>query len=133
MLPVFNWGDTLFEKGEQLLQPRTGTGIPAVNVSETDEAFQLELAAPGKAKEDFKVEIENGTLCISSEEEEANESENKNYTRKEYSYSSFNRSFSLPENVIEEEIAAKYEDGVLKLTLPKSVPAQPEKKTIGVT
>lgn len=133
-LPVFNWGDSLFEKGEKLMQPlRKGNVVPAVNVSETEEAYQLELAAPGKVKEDFKVEVENGTISISSEEEVSNESENKNYTRKEYSYNSFSRSFTLPENVSEEEIEAKYQNGVLKLTLPKNQPTPPRKKTIGVS
>lgn len=134
VLPVFNWADNLFEKRDNFLQPLAkGTLIPAVNVSETEESYQLELAAPGKAKGDFKVEVENGTLCISSEEEETNESENKNYTRKEYSFKSFSRSFALPENVSDEEIEAKYEDGVLKITLPKNEPSQPQKKTIGVS
>lgn len=133
LFPVISWADDLFERRENLLKPiGKGALVPAVNVSETDASFQLELAAPGKAKEDFNVEIENGTLTISSKSEESSESENKNYTRKEYSYSAFSRSFKLPENVNEEAIDAMYTDGVLMVTLPKMELAESEKKKICV-
>lgn len=109
-----------------------GTSIPAVNVTETEESFGLEVAAPGKSKKDFNVEIDNGVLSISSEAEETKETEEKNYTRKEYSFNSFCRSFTLPENVDPEGIEAKYVDGVLNVTVPKKEPSKPEVKSIKV-
>lgn len=109
-----------------------GTSIPAVNVTETDDSFGLEVAAHGKSKKDFKVEVDNGVLSISSENEETKETEEKNYTRKEYSFNSFCRSFTLPENVDPEGIKAKYVDGVLNVTVPKKEPSKPEVKSIKV-
>lgn len=93
--------------------------IPPVNVSETEKEFKLELAAPGLTRKDFKVEADNGTLTISSEKEEEKKEEKKNYKRREYSYSGFSRSFTLPENVLADKIDAKYEDGILRLMIPK--------------
>lgn len=109
-----------------------GTSVPAVNVAETEQAFELEVAAPGKSKEDFKVAVDNNVLSISSENEEEKATEEKNYTRKEYSYSSFSRSFTLPDNANEEEINATYVNGVLKVAIPKKEPSKPETKTIPV-
>ena len=79
----------------------------------------VSLAAPGLKKSDFKIEVEGNMLTISSEKEESKEEKETRYTRKEYSYTSFSRSFTLPEEVNKEKIDAVYEDGVLKLTLPK--------------
>lgn len=93
--------------------------LPAVNVKETANTFEIELAAPGLSKKDFKVTADNGVLTISSEKEEQKEQKDKGYTRKEFSYSSFSRSFTLPDNVNTEEIKAKYEDGILKLSVAK--------------
>ncbi len=94
--------------------------LPAVNIKDDETGFSLELAAPGKSKADFNVEVENNYLTISSESSEEHESKNENYTRKEYSYDSFKRSFRLPENVNENEISAQYEEGILKIRIPKS-------------
>lgn len=102
--------------------------IPAVNVIENEKDFAIELAAPGFNKNDFKVVVENGVLNISAEQKEEKEDKTRNYTRREFSYSSFSRSFSLPENANEENISAKYDDGVLKLVLAKKVPDAPKKK-----
>lgn len=102
--------------------------IPAVNVKETDKNFEIEVAAPGMSKKDFKITAENGMLNISSEKEEEKEQKEKNYTRREFSYSSFSRSFALPENTNEEDIKASYEDGVLKLEVAKKVLVQPKAK-----
>ena len=93
--------------------------VPAVNVRETDKGFEIELAAPGLSKKDFKITVENRILTISSERKEEKEEKVKEYTRREFSYSSFSRSFTLPENVKEEGINAVYEDGVLRLMLTK--------------
>ncbi|NND80391.1 MAG: Hsp20/alpha crystallin family protein [Maribacter sp.] len=106
--------------------------VPAVNVSETDNAFELEMAVPGKSKDDFEITIENNVLTISSEIEDSSETAEKNFTRKEYSYSSFKRSFSLPENVKSDKIDAKYQDGVLKLSIPKTAATVKDAKKIKV-
>jgi HSP20 family protein len=98
--------------------------VPAVNVKETDKGFEIEVAAPGLSKKDFKVTAENGMLTISSEKKEEKEQKEKNYTRKEFSYSSFSRSFALPENTTEDDVKANYEDGILKLEVAKKVVTQ---------
>ena len=106
--------------------------VPAVNVSETEKAFELDMAVPGKSKEDFDITVENDTLCISSESETSSETEEKNFTRKEFSYSSFKRSFRLPENTKGDKIDAKYTDGVLHVIIPKASPTIKKSKTIKV-
>ena len=110
----------------------TGT-LPAVNVEETDNSFKLELAAPGKGKEDFKIEVDKNVLTISSEEEARTEEEEKNYTRREYSYSSFRRSFRLPEGTDATAIEATYDNGVLFVSIPKAEVMEPNVKTIPVS
>lgn len=92
---------------------------PSVNVVENENNFTVSVAAPGLKKEDFKIDLAGNMLTISAEKEEEKEEKEGKYNRKEYNYSSFSRSFALPEEVNREQIDAKYEDGVLKLTLPK--------------
>lgn len=107
--------------------------VPAVNVKETEKGFDIEVAAPGLSKKDFNVTVENGILTISSEKKEEKETKDKDYTRQEFSYTSFRRSFALPENVKEEDVNARYENGVLMLTLLKKTPSiQKVKKAIEV-
>jgi HSP20 family protein len=111
-----------FWNNDTLVEDRfwnTRVNLPAVNIIEKDDKFLIEMAAPGLRKEDFKINIENGILQIDSESEREVEEEKDNYTRKEFNYSSFSRSFTLPENASEENIAASYENGVLKLKLQK--------------
>ncbi|MFT6440903.1 MAG: HSP20 family protein [Salibacteraceae bacterium] len=99
-----------------------GYSFPAINIIKSEVGFELELAAPGMKKSDFNIEIKEGTLMISSElksEREENKSE-LNYTRKEFSYNSFSRSFTLPKEVDEEKIEAKYEEGILQIRIPNS-------------
>lgn len=99
-----------------------GETLPSVNIRETDEKFELELAAPGLSKEDFNVDIQGKNLIITvKKENQAESKDNKgNYTRKEFSYQSFIRSFSLPEAKIKiDNITAKYENGILFITIPK--------------
>ncbi|MDB5246539.1 MAG: heat-shock protein [Segetibacter sp.] len=110
---LFDWGNSNFS-----LQ---GTTLPAVNVKETAETFEVEMAAPGMKKEDFKVELNNNILTISSEQKnEHEEKENDRYTRKEFSYQSFQRSFQLSREAVDaDNIQAKYENGVLHLSIPK--------------
>jgi HSP20 family protein len=94
--------------------------VPAVNVTNNKDNFMVSLAAPGLKKEDFRIDVEGNILTISSEKEETKEEKDEKYTRKEYNYSSFSRSFTLPDEVKKEKIDAVYQDGVLKLTLPKN-------------
>lgn len=102
--------------------------LPAVNVKETEKNYEIEVAAPGRSKKDFSISAENGVLTISSEQKEEKEQKEKDYTRKEFSFSSFSRSFSLPENANEDDIRANYTDGILKLEVPKKVIGQPKTK-----
>lgn len=120
------WYDTMFNDllgSDRLLTNDFLTEnkwIPAMNVKETDELFEIEMAAPGFTKKDFEISIENGLLKISAEKEEEFEEEIENYTRREFNYNSFLRSFTLPDNVNEEEmIDATYNHGILKLVLNK--------------
>ena len=107
--------------------------VPAVNITENKDAYMVSLAAPGLKKDDFKIAVEGNMLTISSEKEETKEEKDKKFTRKEYSYSSFSRSFTLPEEINKEKIDAKYEDGVLKLSLPRKEEAKkPLAKQIAV-
>src|SRR5438034_9742490 len=94
--------------------------VPAVNIAENNNDYKVTVAAPGLKKNDFKINVDGNLLTISAETEETKEEkDDERYTRKEYNYSSFSRSFTLPEEVNREKIDASYEDGVLKLTLPK--------------
>ena len=98
--------------------------FPAVNVAENQNDFTLSLAAPGLKKDDFNIGVDGNILTISSEKEESNEETKEQYTRQEYSYSSFSRSFTMPDEVNLEKIDAVYVDGVLKITLPKKEQAK---------
>ncbi|MCB2207314.1 MAG: Hsp20/alpha crystallin family protein [Bacteroidetes bacterium] len=109
-----------------------GATVPAVNINETDKEFELELAAPGLKKNDFKVNIDRNVLTVSTEKKEEKEEKDKNFTRKEFSYHSFSRSFTLPESINQEKIDAKYNDGVLKLVLPKKDEVIPKSKEIKI-
>jgi HSP20 family protein len=93
--------------------------IPAVNVTEHNKEYMVELAVPGMKKDDFKIDIDGNMLTISSEKEETKEEKEKKFTRKEYNYSSFSRSFTLPDEINKEKIDAKYENGILKIALPR--------------
>lgn len=103
--------------------------VPAVNVKETDSAFELEMAAPGMDKSDFKIALEQNTLVISAQRENKTEenSEDGKYSRKEFSYQSFTRQFQLPEDFVnDEEIKASYKNGILNILVPKKEPAKPK-------
>lgn len=106
--------------------------VPAVNISETEKNFEIELVAPGLNKNDFKVHVENGVLTISAEHEKESKEKKKNYTRQEYSYNSFSRSFTLPDNSKEDDIKANYADGLLKLTIAKKAVSVSKAKEIAV-
>jgi len=93
--------------------------MPAVNIKENERNYEVELAVPGYDKKDFEISIDNGVLTVSGEKSEETEKKEDNYTRREFGFSSFSRSFNLPTNINEENIDAKYADGVLKLTIAK--------------
>ena len=98
----------------------TNTSLPAVNVKETNDEFIIELAAPGMEKKDFKINFKNNVITISSEREDKKEEKKDNYTRREFSYQSFQRSFTVPENaIISDKIEAAYKNGILDVTIPK--------------
>ncbi len=108
----FNWS-------QQNHSPSNAT-LPAVNVKETDESFEIELAVPGFKKEDFKIEVNHNLLTISSEKQEEKETkEDECYACREFSYQSFSRSFTLPESVDNDNINAKYDAGILKISIAK--------------
>ena len=92
---------------------------PAINIREESDEFIVEMAAPGMNKKDFQVDIDNGLLEIKVEKEDKKVDKSKNFTRREYDYSSFYRSFNLPDNVRDEKVEAEYKDGILKIHLPK--------------
>ncbi|MBU4537653.1 MAG: Hsp20/alpha crystallin family protein [Weeksellaceae bacterium] len=108
--------------------------LPSVNVKELDSGFEIHVAAPGIKKEDFKINLERDVLTISSEKQTENEEKDENgaFTRREFNYSSFSRSFTLPEAADPEKIEAAYEDGILKITVPKKEVTMQNMKTIEV-
>ena len=109
---LFNWENKNFSA--------TSTTLPSVNIKETADNYEVEVAAPGMDKNDFKVALDGNLLTISSQKEQQQVSEQVTYTRKEFSYQSFQRSFELPKYVVDEEkITARYENGLLHLSIPK--------------
>src|SRR3989339_2277248 len=105
----------------------TNTTLLAVNVLENDHEFLIELAAPGMKKEDFRINLEDNVLTISSEKKEEKEEKKDQYTRREFSYQSFQRSFTLPEYLADrEKVTAKYHDGILHINIPKREEAKPK-------
>jgi HSP20 family protein len=101
---------------------------PSANIIENIDSFQLEIAAPGMNKEDFKINLENNVLTISAELEDQKREEGKNYTRKEFYYGSFSRAFTMPRTIDLDKIKADYDNGILKVTLPKKDDAKIEMK-----
>jgi HSP20 family protein len=110
--------------------PSFSSTVPAVNIKELDSQFEIELAVPGMNKDDFEIEVEDGVLSISSTQEEEQVNEKGKFTRREFSYSSFRRSFSLPDSVDPTKIDATYKEGVLLVLLPKHKEAQPQPKKL---
>lgn len=117
-----SWVDNFFENGLGtgfLSNFNTGITLPAVNIKENPNEYKLELAIPGMKKSDFNIDLDNKTLSISSEVENENEEHNDSYTRREFGYSSFKRTFILPDTVESDQVNANYIDGILCITLPK--------------
>ncbi len=108
-----------FERTHNGLTNESKGDVPSVNIIENDKDFVLEFAAPGVKKEDFNINLENQILTVSREVKEDKEVKKENYTRDEFTYGSFSRSFTLPKSVKFEKIAADYNQGILRITLPK--------------
>jgi len=128
MLPVLknrNFFPSIMDEffGKELLpnffESHTGMSIPAVNVIESKDEFKIEVAAPGLNKEDFKVDVDNSILIISSEKEFKTEEKEGKFMRHEFSYSSFKRSFTLPDMVETDKIKASHKNGILTINIPK--------------
>ena len=114
---LFNWESNNFST--------TSTTLPSVNIKETSENYEVEVAAPGLEKNDFRVTLDGNLLTISSEKQNQRTTEQENFTRREFSYQSFQRSFELPKNVVDEDkISARYENGLLHLSIPKKEEAK---------
>lgn len=117
--------NSLFDWTNRNFAPNTST-LPSVNIKETKDEFVVEVAAPGMKKDDFKIELSNNVLTITSEvKQEKDIVDSENYTRKEFSYQSFQRSFNLNDRVVDDaKITATYKDGILNLSLPKKEQAK---------
>ncbi len=127
--PFNHWVDSFFADDDPEFQTwrNQWPKLPAVNVKETPEAFGIEVAAPGFDKADFQIDVENGILSIRAEKKSKKEEAitDKNYLRREFSYSRFERQFSLPEGIEEKNVKAEYLNGVLVVNMPrKAVDAQ---------
>jgi len=111
-----------------------GLNTPPANIIETNKDYKVDISVPGMKRDDFHVDVEDGVLTITSEKEEEKKEEDKNYRRREFSYNSFCRTFPLPDNVDENNINAKYDNGVLEVTIPKKeVTMSKPKKEIKVS
>lgn len=105
---------------------------PAVNISENDQAYKLQIAVPGLKKDDFKIALEENTLVVSAEQKSENAEKTERYSRKEFSFSSFTRRFTLPENIDQTNISANYENGIMLLVLPKKAEEKPKSREISI-
>ena len=126
-----DWFEDFFTNQEFTPKTRTAT-VPSVNIYEKDDHFEIDMAIPGMKKEDIKINIDNELLTISAETESELSSEDENCTKKEFSYTNFSRSFTLPESVDKNEISAKSNDGVLKITVKKHEKATKAERQIEI-
>ena len=109
---------------DSVLSDKFAVRTPGVNIAETENEFEVELAVPGLKKEDFKINLEKNVLTVSAEKKAEEVNDNKKYSKREYSYSSFTRSFTLPQSADQNKIEADYTDGILKLTIAKKEEAK---------
>ncbi len=114
------FSDILDEFFNESLNYKKDSFMPSVDISETEKSFEVSVALPGMNKDDINVDLENGRLTVSGERKFENEENGKNFHRVESSFGSFSRSFQLPDTIDEDSIVAKYEDGVLNITIDKS-------------
>ena len=131
---IDNWVNDFFNPifNDSFLSDRFTSRVPAVNVAETNDNFHIELAAPGLEREDFKINVDKDVLTISADKKTENREEHKKYSRREYSYTSFTRSFTLPETIDYNNIVANYKDGVLKVAIGKKEEAKVASRLIEV-
>jgi len=131
LLPGFNdVFDSIFN--DTFFNDRMVTRVPAANISESEDHYHVELAAPGLKKEDFKISLDRNVLNISVERENESNEQQKNYSKREYSYTSFVRSFTLPDSANAENIDAAYADGVLKIDIAKREEAKAVRRQIEI-
>jgi HSP20 family protein len=128
------WFSDVFDSliNDSILNDRLVTKTPAVNIAETENEFHIELAVPGLKKEDFKISLDKNVLIVSTEKKAENVEEGKKYSKREYTYNSFVRSFTLPESADQSKIAAEYTDGILKLNVTKKEEAKFQTREIAV-
>jgi HSP20 family protein len=128
------WFSDVFDSliNDSRLNDRFVNKTPAVNIAETENEFHIELAVPGLKKEDFKISLDKNLLSVSAEKKTENVDESKKYSKREYSYNSFVRSFTLPETADAAKIDAEYTDGVLKLNVAKKEEAKVQSREIAV-
>lgn len=119
LTPSSLFGRDFWEMDPAHLPNRLGFTLPTANIKETPKEFKVEIAAPGLNQKDFNIEIHNHTLKISAEKEQEETKHEEEYYQKEYSFHSFCRTFSLPENIKDDHVKAKYDSGVLSVTIPK--------------
>ncbi|MCS6991002.1 MAG: Hsp20/alpha crystallin family protein [Chitinophagales bacterium] len=125
--PFEAWVNDLFSNDFGFtLRPLFSARIPAVNVVEKDDYYRMDFAVPGFSKGDFNIKVDGNVLTVSGERKSENSKEEENFTMKEFSCTSFTRSFTLPDTVQTDKISAEYSDGVLKVTLPKTPEAKPK-------
>ena len=129
-----SWMDDWFSRDfNTLASDNRRWTAPSVNIKETEDHFALEVAAPGLKKTDFNIELDNGLLTISSEKKVEDTQEEGHYTRREYSFQSFKRTFTIPDSVDAASVSAVYEDGILNVVLPKKEEAKKQPtKTIEI-
>ncbi|MGN6640611.1 MAG: Hsp20/alpha crystallin family protein [Mucilaginibacter sp.] len=128
------WFSDVFDSiiNDSFFNERFVNKVPAVNIAETENEFHIELAVPGLKKEDFKINLDKNVLSVSAEKKTENIDEGKKYSKREYSYNSFVRSFTLPEVADQAKIEAEYIDGVLKLNVAKKEEAKIQSREIAV-
>ncbi|TZF83600.1 Hsp20/alpha crystallin family protein [Pedobacter sp. BS3] len=128
------WFNDVFDSffNDSFVSDRLTSRVPAVNIAETENEYHIELAAPGLKKDDFKINLDKDVLSISVESKNETTDENKKYSRREYSYTSFVRSFTLPESADHAKIDAEYTDGVLKINVAKKEEAKYQPREIAV-
>jgi HSP20 family protein len=131
---VSPWFSDVFDSliNDSRLNDRFINKIPAVNIAETENEFHIELAVPGLKKDDFKISLDKNVLSVSAEKKTENVDESKKYSKREYSYNSFVRSFTLPETADYAKIDAEYTDGVLNLNVAKKEEAKIQSREIAV-
>ncbi|MBD1392221.1 Hsp20/alpha crystallin family protein [Mucilaginibacter glaciei] len=117
---------------DRFISDKLTNRIPAVNIAETENDFQIELATPGLKKEDFKINLDKNVLTVSAEKKAEENTESKKFSKREYNYHSFTRSFTLPDSTDHTKIEADYTDGVLKLTIAKREEAKFQSREIAV-